>query len=209
MRGPRDVIRLGVATAPWQSDVTMPNAGDRAKAYRLRKELKAGTIKPIDKLWLANYEDEAAKHARRHVDVGASRSKSGRKVEFKMEEAAEHEAVGSGSAAVAAASAALAAREEGRRLDSLTIEAVGALKEAVNVYQSVCLTMRRRMEVLESSHVEMLEAVREQYLARTQAEINALETAQAGGDAVSRLAEELLPQVLGKRKFTPNGEPKT
>jgi hypothetical protein len=42
----------------------------------------------------------------------------------------------------------------------------------------------------------MLDAVRTQYLARTQAEINALEASSQGGDAMTRMAESLLPQMF-------------
>lgn len=173
------------------------SAGDRAKAYRLRKLRTSSKLMPIDALWLADYEEKEERRTRsRAADVGASRSRSGRKVKFEMEEDAEAEAIGTGTAATVAAAAALQVKEEGRRLDSLTIESVGALKEAVAVYRDVCLSMRRRMEALEDNHVEMLEAVRTQYLARTQAEINALESATGDGDAITKMAESLLPHMF-------------
>jgi hypothetical protein len=115
-----------------------------------------------------------------------------------MEEAAESEASGTGAAAAAAA-AALAAKEEGRRLDSLTVESVGALKEACAVYRDVCLTLKERTEVLEATHIAMLDAVREHYLARTEAEADAIREA-TGGDAITKLAEQLLPHVIGGLK---------
>jgi len=181
------------------------NPGDRAKAYRLRKLAKKGPLPPIDTLWLSQYDDGRAKSRQRAADVGASRRSSGRKINLQVEEHEEAEAVGTGAAAWAAA--ALAAREEGRRLDSLTIESVGALKEAVACYREVCLSMKDRLEILEDSHVDMLEAVRTQYLARTQAEINALESASGDGDAMTKLAEQFLPDIL--RRATANGQKPT
>jgi hypothetical protein len=173
------------------------SGADAAKAYRLRKALQAGTIGPIDKLWLADYEERAERRKKRRAEAfGASRSQSGRKVKFEMEEAEQSEAIGTGTAAAAAASAALVAKEEGRRLDSLTIESVNALKEAVAVYRDVCQDLRRQVKVYAETQVEMFEAVREQYLARTQAEINALEAQSQNGDPLMKLADEFLPHVL-------------
>jgi hypothetical protein len=170
------------------------NAGDRAKAYRLRK-VKPGKLPPIDALWLGEYEDKAKDRERAKArDVGGSRRRSGRRIKLDVEEHEEAEAVGTGAAAAAAA-AALATREEGRRLDSLTIESVGALKEAVACYREICISMKDRMEILEETHIEMLGSVREQYLARTQAEINAMEAA-SGGDPMTKLAEQFLPDIL-------------
>ncbi len=182
------------------------SAGDAAKAYRLRKALAAGTIMPIDKLWLADYDEKAAQRKRAR-SIGASRSKSGRKVKFEMEEAAESEAVGTGTAAAVAAAAALEVKEEGRRLDTLTLGALDVLREAVTVYRDMSLMMRRRMFELEETHAELLGAVRDQYLARTQAEINALEASNQGGDAMTKLAESLLPDLL-KRAHNGAHKPK-
>lgn len=179
------------------------NAGDRAKAYRLGKASKAGRLPPVDALWLAEYQEkkEARDKARQPVDVGASRRRAGRRIKLDVEEHEEAEAVGTGGAAAFAA-AALAAKEEGRRLDSLTIEAVGALQAACAVYKDVCLSMKERLEVLEGTHIAMLDAVHDQYMARTQAEIDALQATSGGGDSLSKLAEQLLPELLRR-----NGKP--
>jgi hypothetical protein len=183
------------------------SAGDAAKAYRLRKAAAAGTISPIDKLWLVDYEEKAERRKKAAAEsIGASRRRAGRRVKLDIEEHEDAEAVGTGTAAEAAASAALAVKEEGRRLDALTIESVGALKEAVAVYRDVCLTMRRRMDTLEGHHIMMLDAVREQYLARTQAEIDAMEASNEKGDTVAQLAEALLPELLKKGMGPSNGK---
>lgn len=162
-------------------------------------------LDPVDRLWLAEYDEQSERRRKtRERSVGASQS--GRKVKFEMEEHAE--AVGTGTAASAAASAALMAREEGRRLDSLTVESVDALKEACGVYRDICLSLKERMEVLENTHIAMLDSVRSHYLSRveTEAELTALEGAKSDD-----VATNLVIQLLGKRfgaKGIPSGKRK-
>lgn len=149
----------------------------------------------VDALWLAEYDEEAekAKRARRPLEVGkdTGASRSGRRVQLDIQE--EAESVGTGSAAAVAAAAALTAKEEGRRLDSLTINAVDALKEAVDVYRQICLSLRERTEVLEATHIEMLQAIRGEYLARTNAEVALAAAAEQGEGGV---AEGMLMKLL-------------
>lgn len=175
------------------------NPGDRAKAFRLRKARDAKTLGTVDALWLADYEER-----QRRPPPGAApsngqsknrgRSKSARTVEFKMQEAAEAE--GEGTAAATAAGAALQAREEGRRLDNLTMVSVDALREAVAVYKDVCLTLRERTEILEQTHIEMLQTVRGYYLHAMQAE-GALLTKESEGDPSTAMLIALVAKHLG------------
>jgi hypothetical protein len=174
------------------------NQGDRAKAYRLRKLAKRSKLPPVDALWLGEYDDKARERVKKATDVGGSRRRSGRRVKLDIEEHEEAEAVGTGAAAQAAA-AALMAREEGRRLDSLTVESVGALKEAVATYREICLSLHERYQIMEDTHIELLGSVREQYLARTQAEITALEAANGDGDDIQKMAAAYLQQLLGQK----------
>src|SRR5258706_8850006 len=139
------------------------NQGDRAKAYRLRKLAKRTKLPNVDALWLGEYDEKAKARAKFTGDVGGSRRRSGRRVKLDIEEHEEAEAVGTGAAAQAAA-AALMAKEEGRRLDSLTVESVAALKEAVATYREVCLSLNERYEIMEDTHIELLGSVREPYL---------------------------------------------
>jgi hypothetical protein len=177
----------------------MPNPrsqGDRAKAYRLRKADAKGQLGPVDKLWLAEFNEEKEKHERQRrqrgtVNVGASRSK--RRVRVELDE--EAEAAGTGNAAAAAAGAALAAKEEGRRLDFLTTESVAALKEACKVYRSICLSLRERTEILEETHVQLLMSVREHAIKRSEAETQLL--TQATEDPANSLLMMLASRVLG------------
>lgn len=166
--------------------------GEKARASRLRKLQQGGTIGAPDALWLADYDERASKS--KHF--GASRS--GRRVKLDITEAAE--SVGTGSSAAAeAAGAALAAREEGRRLDSLTVNAVGALREAVATYRAVCLSMRNRLEVLEATHVAMLESVRDHFIARTEAEgeMTRQQQAEQMGDPATSMLLAMIAQRMG------------
>lgn len=172
---------------------------------------KKKTLPAVDALWLAEYDEEAekAKRARRSLeagkDMGASRS--GRRVQLDIQE--EAESVGTGSAAAVAAAAALQAKEEGRRLDALTINAVDALKEAVEVYKSICISLRERTEVLESVHVEMLQSVRASYVRETETELALMEAQRngEGGVAEGMLAELLKGMSRGKVKSAPHKPP--
>lgn len=202
------------------------NPGDRVQAHKLRARAKQGPLEPVHQLWLAEYEEKQSK-ARAHAsgaDVGASRS--ARTIKLDMTEQAE--AVGTGNAAVVAASAALVAKEEGRRLDALTLGAVDALKESARINRETALMLRedygalfellsKRTEILEATHIEMLHTVRTHFLAATQME-GALMNKEAEGDpstamlmalVVKHLGIELpagaLPGVVGKRP-PPNGK---
>jgi len=175
--------------------------GNRAKASRLRARKRAGeALSAVDELWLANYDDDVEARAKKKNgagDVGASRSS--RKMTIDLDETSE--AIGSGSAAAAAAGAALVAREEGRRLDNLTITSIDALKEACAVYKDICLTLKDRTEVLEATHIAMLDSVRAHFLARTDAEVRADELerqAESGGkDDMMTMLVPMLAAKLG------------
>jgi hypothetical protein len=171
------------------------NPGDRAKAYRLRKRGKKEALANVDQLWLSEYDEKFEK--RQHANgtsknFGASRS--ARTIKLDIDEQAE--SMGTGTAAAVAAGAALAAKEEGRRLDSLTINAVDALKEACGVYKDICLSMRERLEVLEGTHIAMLDSVRDHFIARTQTEAVLLQHQQ---EEKEDPATALLVQMIANR----------
>lgn len=166
---------------------TPHNAGDAAKAYRLRKAISRGeTLKPIDRLWLDEYHHEHPQSPSAPASAtAAGRSRSGRKVSatFDLEEAAEAEGVGEGPASIAAA-AALQSREEGRRLDSLTVSAVGALEKAVETYRQICESLQAMLETYQDHHLDTLASVRDHYLARTasDAEVARLQKERNGAE---------------------------
>lgn len=161
-------------------------------------------LDPIDQLWLAGYDEEVGKNdARKSKNQGHSRS--GRKINFQLEEAAE--ATGEGNAAVAAATAALVAKAEGERLDALTIGAIDALKASAEINRQTALMLRedygamfesmaRRAEILESTHIAMLESVRAEFLARTNAE-GALMQQQQEGDPANQMLLMVIAKHLG------------
>lgn len=174
------------------------NPGNRTKAFRLHKAVRGGQVlPPEDALWLASYDDTAranteAQRKKAGKNFGASRS--GRRIKLDVEEHAE--AIGVGGEAAAAAAQALAAREEGRRIDSLSVAAVDALKEACSVYKDICLSLRDQVEVLQGTHIEMLQAVRSHFIARTEAEIE-LQKTLTGGDGAEGMLVALLAQHFG------------
>lgn len=197
------------------------NGGDRAKATRLRRQKRDGTIGAADLVWIDQYEAAREKNHRdrvRAADVGASQSKSSgvKTVEFKMHEerADEAQAIGSGSAASVAAGA-LVAREEGRRIDSLLQGAIDAstdarnhLVEAVKVYRSVCISMRDRLEILEKSHVETWDSNRRAMLARTEAEIVSMRKDAEGDEdrGAEAMFERILARYFDGKGLTDGGE---
>ena len=203
------------------------NPGDRVQAHKLRARQKQGALEPVHALWLAEYEEKQQKqrqHASGAPDVGASRSS--RKISLDIDENAE--AIGTGNAAVTAASAALVVKEEGRRLDALLLTAVDAMKLSADINRQTALMLRedygalfellsKRTEILEATHIEMLHTVRTHFLSATQME-GALMNKDAETDPsmamlVALIAKQLgvdvpvgvLPGVVGKRP-PPNGK---
>lgn len=175
----------------------MPSAPERQRAYRLRAHLRRGdTLEPEDAAWLGDYEKAAS-----NGSFGASASERTVHVEERQM------AVGAGSEAAAIAATASLAREEGRRLDYLTKAGIDALvaaaaqsREAAALYGLMVKDLLSRTRALEEVHLAMLDSVRENYLARTQAEVDAMQAQQSKTGA-----EEMLMGLLTARL---GGEPK-
>jgi len=194
------------------------NPSHRTKAHALRKAVKAGqTLHESEALWLAAYEDAQQKgDGSKHY----GRSRSGRKVDLHIEEAAEAEGEGSPMAAALGATAqALATREEGRRLDSLTEKSVAALREACGVYKDICLSLRDQLALYQQSQVAMFEAWRNNFLSRVETE-GQLMQAEERGDPAKDLLLMMIAKKLGiplvdaptgqrpqPRRQPPNGAP--
>ena len=184
------------------------------RAYRIRKALVDGKkVTPTERLWLAEYEHDHPGSTGRSepIDVDPlpapaakpaenyGRSRSGRKVNLQIEEAAESEGRGE-NPATAAAVAALTAREEGRRLDSLTVNAVKALEAAVSTYKSVCESLQAMLETYQHHHLETLASVRAHYLAKTEAEAEVMDLQRQqteGGDPATSMMLGVLMKHLG------------
>lgn len=172
------------------------NPGQRTKAHRLRSKLRDGkALDPVDQLWLAEYE-EADRNRRSTVNgttpnIGASRK--ARTINLAIDEQAE--SVGTGEAAVTAASAALAAKEEGRRLDALTMHSTDALKEACAVYRDMCLMLKDQVELMMNAVTESMVTSRTHYLARAEMEAAMVmqQQQQAGNPA-----DEMLMAIAAK-----------
>lgn len=166
------------------------NPGDAAKAFRLRSAKKRGqTLKPIDALWLADYEHHHPDNSK-PGGVRASHRK-GRKIDLHVEEAEESQVAADSPAAIAAA-AALQERAAGERLDSLTVNALNVLKEAVFTYRKLCDSVTQMLAVYQNAHLETLGAVRQHYLARTEAESAAIEATRAAAEAGDPAKEMML-----------------
>lgn len=171
-----------------------PPAPDRTRATRLRMKVKARqTLMPEEAAWLHQYEED------REVARGASAS---RKVSFTEE---EHQAVGIGTAAAEAAAAASMVREEGRRIDNIIERGFAMMTKACEM--SFALAEQVLKDKVEDAKTQraLLESVREHYLARTQIEADKIVSdavaeadaaAGEGGDAITKMAEQMLPMLM-------------
>jgi len=161
------------------------NPAARQRAYRIRRKITAGKpVEPEDAAWLHDYERAQSK--------GASAS---RRVSYTEE---EHAAVGTGSAAEVAASAAMV-REEGRREDSLADKGMEAMERANDRLEKLVDFMMGRMQVLEDSHLDMWAKHRESRMREVDAEVALLEAqaaAEGKDDDLAKTAAELLPMLL-------------
>jgi hypothetical protein len=189
--------------------VATPPPGKRSKASKLRKQLANGEISDVDRLWLHEYEEQT--NGSGDWGKSASRTRVHRTETVEEDKAAE----GTGSGAAHAAGLALMAKEEGRRLDSLTVNAIAALHEAVDVYKSVATTLLERTKVLEETHVEMLQSIRAEFLSRMETEADLLaKEREDHPDEAKSMAMAMIAQHLGidLSKFSgapsPNGAPK-
>jgi len=163
----------------------MPSPPERARAYRLRAKLRHGdALEPEDAAWLSDYEKTR--------DEGASASE-------KITHTEERRiATGTGAAAETAAAAAFE-REAGRREDSLAKIGIEALREACVAYRDMMKELRVRNRDLEEVHLAMLDAVREQYHARTQAEIDKMQAeaaAEEQQDPLTKMAADAGGAIL-------------
>lgn len=174
----------------------MATGADRAKAYRLRRLRNAGEdLSERESVWLQGYEDRAGQRA-----VAASERV------VHVEERAIHAAQGDG-ANEAVALAALA-KEEGRRLDTLTSTAVNALQRACDMYHRMLEGLLARAAQQDAIHLAMLSTVREHYLARVEAEAEAIQATSAQDATPEALLMQVLQQLQkGKPKHEKPAEP--
>lgn len=200
----------------------LPDPSDkkaRSKAFAIRKKVPKGNALPGEADWLREYD--AAKTAPGNNGAKATAARlapptappsapavdptlpsfaartSSSKI-MHVEERHDAAAASGDPVLVAAAMAAATSREEGRRYDYLLDAAVASLK--------FCLeqSMKEKAE-LQRVQISMMESIREQYVLRTQAEINGmqavavakLEAEESGGDEVKLMkAMEQLGQLM-------------
>lgn len=182
------------------------NPSHRTKAFKLRRAARNGQqLAAVDALWLSDYEEKqqrAKKAAAAPTERG--RSKSARRLRVELDEAAEAEGEGP-TAAAAAVGAALAVKEEGKRLDALLLNSVESMKASAEINRETALMIRedygamfrilsRRAEVLEQTHIEMLQSVRQHFLHATQ-----IEGALMQRDSEGKPEDQLLLMLLAKQ----------
>lgn len=179
----------------------MPDPSDkkaRSKAFQIRRKLPRGAALPGEVEWLTDYEKAmkggAAKNGHkatsaRLVDAQTAppdpppapssfAAGSSKKI-MHVEEHTQAVQASGDPAVMAEMLKASTAREEGRRYDYLLDAAVGSLRFVVD-------ELMKEKKELQKTQISMMEAIREQYVARTQAEIN---TMFAAADA-KKAAEE-------------------
>lgn len=150
-----------------------PPASDRAKAMIIRKKVRAKQpVSPEDAIWLADYEA----NQKQKDQYGRSASKS-RKVSYTEEETAAA-AEGTGSAAEAAALAAVT-REEGRRLDSIIDRGINALQRACDAWEKMTAALLKERQADAVTHRALLESLRSHFLARAEAEADLIKAEAA------------------------------
>lgn len=161
----------------------------RNRAFAIRRKLPKGHALPGEAEWLKEYDaatrppgNNAAKatagaNAKRAAaapppapaeaaPAATFASGSSKKIMHVEEHTQAVQATGD-PAIMAAAMAAAHSREEGRRYDYLLEAAVGSQRFVIE-------QLLKRNEALERAQVAMMEAIRQQYVARTQAEIDGM-----------------------------------
>lgn len=205
------------------------NQKARAKAFAVRKKVSHGSALPAEVDWLSDYNRHQKQRGRANNATKATAAKvaservatpppdpppvaaaapstmqaaSSRKVVHMEEETRAVQASGD-PVVIAAAMAASTAREEGRRYDYLLDAAVGSQRFVIE-------QLLKRNGELERAQIAMMEAIREQYVARTQAEIDAMqataiakkEAEEGGGDEAKALKfmeqlSAMMPMIQG------------
>lgn len=138
---------------------------DRSRAYRLRTAIKNGQeIDDDDDEWLNDYTAKA-----REATQPSRAAKASKVMHYE-----EHAAEATGDGAATALAAGSWAREEGRRIDSLIAVGLGAMQNACNIYHQICVDLMNRTAMSEKAQLDLTLSIREHYLARTQAETDAM-----------------------------------
>jgi hypothetical protein len=182
-------------------DPYAPSPANRARAAKLRIRQRAdGVLPEDDAVWLAGYEDARGVASEARQARGASRA---HKVSY-TEESAEAASEGdtSGADVQAMQAAGTMAREEGRRYDSLIGVSITAMARVAEMYDKMMTHILVRNNQLETAHIGMMNAYRENFLSRVEAEADLAtlqrEAENGDKDSISQLADMLLPILLPK-----------
>lgn len=188
------------------SETTTTNSRpDYVRASKLRKRINEGDqLSEDDAAWFENYE--------------ASKKTPGRPFSASASERityTEERAAATGDHLHPEAYAAMA-RAEGLRADTLLRIAADALVRCNEQYSNMMAHLLERTTAIETAHVAMLESVREHYIARTEAEAeaikmqHAIEMANAGeeGSEFGQLLAYLMQAKAAKDEYerTPEGK---
>jgi hypothetical protein len=154
---------------------------DRARAYRLRRRAP-DAITDEDRTWLAGYD--ARLQNTRAVEVIEHR---------------EERSIATGDAALPDASAELA-RAEGMRVDTLLQIATNGLERALSAHERMTAMMLGKVEALMTAQVSLVNAVREQVLARTAAEVELAHATSEPGDETTEVIGLVRDMIEAGRK---------
>ncbi len=176
------------------------NPNHRARAHKLRAAVRRGqTLAEDDAAWLNDYE------AAQTTKAGEPKFASGHRV-FHMEESATD---ASGDAAAVAASAPAVSRNEGRRLDYILDLMLRSQMNVATMWERMAGQMIQRNAQLEEVHLAMLDAVREHYLARIEAEAeNTLLKPEEKPDMIEEMARGMMGALAERQgvKMPKGGE---
>jgi hypothetical protein len=176
------------------------STAERVKTARIRRKAHQGIpLSDDEAAHLDDYEASAPPAQTR------GRSASARKVDLHIEEAAEAE----GDHLHPEAYAAMV-RSEGLRADTLLNIVTSKLIACNDQYMKLMMYMMERSVKLEEAHIGLLDAVREQVLARVDAEAQARALAQATSGEDGSMGELLqLLQLAAEAKKNQKSERKS
>jgi len=182
---------------------TKTKGPDYVRASRLRKRVTQGEeLEEDDAAWFESYESAKGKQGRPPINASASE-----KITYTEERSA---AQGDHPHPIAYEGMV---RAEGLRADTLLRIVADALIRVNDQYATMNAHLLQRTTAIEEAHVAMLHEVREHFLARVNAEAEAIQLQQllqSGGEGGGELGQLLgyLMQAKAQADATPEGQRK-
>jgi hypothetical protein len=166
------------------------NPADRVKAGRIRKKLDAGEELPEDEqAWFDTYESAKRGGKRKSViEVAAEAAATNGSATEKITYTEERAAATGNHPHPAYYEASI--RAEGLRADTLLRIAADALVRVTEQYAAMNAHLLARTTAIETAHVAMLDAVREHYISRIEAEGEAEKQRQIAAAAAAAGGED-------------------